>query len=327
MNSLPNVDISALYESYDTAARNATLSSLEQAYHDTGFAALVGHPIPATLITEMREQVRLLFQRPLAEKRSLCISQDNYRGYIPIGFFTPNAGSDEADYYEGYKLHEEISLGHPLRTECSLYGPNKWPENSDALQSAVSAYWQHCDQLRDVLLSAFAEIVGQKPNYFQNWFDVSLSNMTLLHYPASERSGDHYGIHPHKDTDMLTILAPDPVGGLMLRPKQSGEWINADALENTLIVNVGDMLEIWSNEYFTSTPHKVVNTSGLERYSFPYFAVPGYDTLIRPEPTANKSKDKAVDREMHCGEVSAKIWSSNWPDAAAIENRYDPYIN
>lgn len=325
MKTLPTVDISALHDRTDSGIYPFALQELKKAFHETGFAAIVGHGIPTKLIADMQEQVGLLFSRPLVEKQSLRVSQENYRGYIPMGFFTPNAGGDRSDQYEGYKLHEEISASHPVCGECALYGPNKWPEDSEQLQQTVAAYWQQCDRVRDLLLSAIAGILGRNIDYFRSHFELSLTNMTLLHYPASEPDGDHFGIHPHKDTDVLTILAPDPVGGLMLRPTGSDEWIHANAAPDALIVNVGDMLEIWSDEYFVSTPHKVVNTSGRERYSFPYFAVPRYDTLIHP--LAGKKTQAQKSREMHCGDVSAKIWQSNWPDAAAIEQRYDPYIN
>ncbi len=145
--------------------------------------------------------------------------------------------------------------------------------------------------------------------------------MTLLHYPPQASDQDAFGIHPHKDTDALTILAPDPVGGLFVRGKNSDDWLKADAPEDALIVNIGDILEVWSGGHFVSTPHKVVNATGEARYSFPYFAVPRFDVRVAPLCGRQPGFDRV---ELPVGKVTREIWQSNWPDAAAIDECYDP---
>ena len=105
--------------------------------------------------------------------------------------------------------------------------------------------------------------------------------MTLLHYPPSNPAKAGFGIHPHKDSDAFTILYPDPVGGLQVRPI-GGQWISADCPPGAFVVNIGDMMELWSGGRFRSTPHKVINHTGAERYSFPYFAIPNEHVTIVP---------------------------------------------
>ena len=144
--------------------------------------------------------------------------------------------------------------------------------------------------------------------------------MTLLHYP-SRKGADSIGIHPHKDTDALTILAADPVGGLQIRPRNRERWIDVTPPEGTFVVNIGDLLEIWSGGYFTSTPHKVDNVSGAERYSFPYFCVPRYDTIVRPLRKPQPGFDRTG---IHVGDASRQVWLTNWPDAEAISVSFDP---
>ena len=151
--------------------------------------------------------------------------------------------------------------------------------------------------------------------------------MTLLHYPASELAGFDQasapGIHPHKDTDLLTILAPDPVGGLFIQTRNSSKWLEIRCPNDALIVNVGDMLETWSSGYFVSTPHKVVHQGAKARISFPFFVVPNYKCEIKPLGLKNNSRAHYAT----AGEISEKVWLSNWPDAEAIEACYDPYIH
>jgi len=118
----------------------------------------------------------------------------------------------------------------------------------------------------------------------------------------------------------LTILAPDPVGGLLIKYRDDEAWVEADPPAGALIVNLGDLLELWSGGYFVSTPHKVVNTSGAERFSFPYFAVPRFDTIVEPlrapQPGFSRSR-------VHVGDVSREVWRTNWPGETASNAAYD----
>lgn len=338
MYNIPIIDITDI-ESGDAEKRNSVIASLCSAFHEIGFVAIQGHGIPRSQLDQMRQQVIDLFNKPLEEKLSLTVQEHSYRGYVPNGFFTPNRAGETkkqeqaSDQYEAYKLHYEIEPDDPIRQHCSLYGPNKWPNNSRQLKSTVTSYWCECDRVTQNLLGAISDFLGLDTIYFKEVFQQPLSNMTLLHYPPANPNNDSPGIHPHKDTDVLTILAPDPVGGLYVRSRDSQQWIAANGPDDALIVNVGDMLEIWSAGYFVSTPHKVTNPQGTDRYSFPYFAVPRYDVLVEPldfdETVLSKrfSIEASERRSMHCGDVSEKIWRSNWPDAKAIDECYDPYIN
>ncbi|MFT5609551.1 MAG: isopenicillin N synthase-like dioxygenase [Polaribacter sp.] len=337
MKNIPIIDISNL-ESSNAGKRKTVVDSLCSAFHEIGFVAVQGHGISKSLLGDMRLQIIDLFNRPAEEKLSLTVQQNNYRGYVPNRFFTPNRAGETSkqpacDQYEAYKLHYEAEPDDPIRKYCPLYGPNKWPKSSYQLKNVVSNYWRECDRVTQNLLGAIADYLNLDKKYFQQVFEQPLTNMTLLHYPPVNSSNDSFGIHPHKDTDVLTILGPDPVGGLYVRSRDSQEWIAVIGPDDALIVNVGDMLEIWSAGYFVSTPHKVTSPQAADRYSFPYFAVPRYDVVVEclsfDKTTISKrfTPQAAEQRSMHCGDVSQKIWQSNWPDSQAIDERYDPYIN
>ncbi len=337
MESIPIVNISSLDTGTERCLdavlgqkvqkRQEALAELGDALHRVGFVAIQGHSIPSELIASVREEVATLFARPHSEKLKLTVTPNNYRGYIPMGFFTPNGKVQEADQYEAYKLHQEISASDRIVRACPLYGPNKWPKKSVALKDVVMEYWQECDRVTKVLLTALSEHLRLDRRLILDSLTKPLTNMTLLHYPPSTIADDQLGIHPHKDTDLLTILAGDPVGGLFVRPRDSEKWLEATGPDDALIVNVGDMLEIWSGGYFMSTPHKVVSPKGQHRYSFPYFAVPRYDVHLESLVSHDiEIENSFTHRTLHVGDVSAKIWQSNWPDAEAVDECYDPYI-
>lgn len=320
MSDLPVIDIAPLTDD-GKRADETVVRSIGDACHEVGFMVIRGHGIPADTISRLRGFVSQLFARPLEDKLALSITRDNYRGYIPLGFFTPNAAGDAADQYEAYKLHLETDATDPICADCELYGPNKWPDQLVGFRDAVLDYWRECDRVTSYLLDALAHVLGVDPAFFRRAFEKPLTNMTLLHYPPQAPGRDDFGIHPHKDTDALTILAPDPVGGLFVRCKDRDEWISAAAPDDALIVNIGDLLEVWSGGYLVSTPHKVVNATGRERYSFPYFAVPRFDVRVAPLREPQPGFDRT---EIPVGEVSREIWQSNWPDAAPVNECYDP---
>ena len=313
-NDIPLVDISR------GRGHAPTVRRVEAACRDVGFMYAGGHGISPEVVDAIRAAVVGYFAKPLEDKLRDCITRDNYRGYIPMGFFSPNAGAGEADRYEGYKLHFETAPTDPIRDLCDLYGPNKWPVAPTGMMDAVLTYWQSCDRVADALLGMLAEIMGVDPAEFLGLFEKPLTNMTLLHYPPQGPDETGFGIHPHKDTDALTILAPDRVGGLMVKKRDGGEWIEARAPGDALVVNIGDLLELWSGGYFVSTPHKVVNRSGAERFSFPYFAVPRYDTVVEP---LVKPKPGFTRTSVHVGDVSKEVWRTNWRDSAPAAAGYD----
>lgn len=305
MKEIPTIDLA------ENSA--STIRGIDAACRDFGFMYVRGHDIAPGTISRMRNAVVDYFARPLREKLNDRISRDNYRGYIPQGFFSANSGGFDADLYEGYKLHFETSADDPICAACDLYGPNKWPDGASGFREAILDYWRACDRVTSQLMVMLAAILQVDEDLLLQQFVMPLTNMTLLHYPPQEASSPGFGIHPHKDTDALTILVPDKVGGLMVRARNQRRWMEVEAPTDALVVNIGDLLELWSGGYFVSTPHKVINRSGAERYSFPYFSVPRFDTVVAPlcPPQPGFARNG-----VHVGDVSREVWRTNWPDTA-----------
>ncbi len=317
MQDLPLIDITDALSGRRDAA--ATAASVVGACESIGFMYVVGHGIPERLIRRVRADAKHFFSLPLEEKKRWQITRSNYRGYIPLRFFNPGNGG-LADNYEGYKLHFQVDASDPICTAYDLYGPNLWPDQPASLEESVGEYWQACDRVAHCLLSMLAPALDIKPEALLAMFRQPLTNMTLLHYPPREAGSSNFGIHPHKDTDVLTILAPDPVGGLLVRRRGKEDWLQVSAPPEALVVNIGDMLELWSGGRFVSTPHKVENDSGSQRYSFPYFSVPRYDTVVKPLVRPLPGFDR---QPVPVGKVSREVWRTNWPDTMPHSNDYD----
>ncbi len=290
-----------------------------KASREIGFVAVTGHGIATSLFSEMRNMLVRLFDVDESVKQEGAITRTNYRGFIPLGFFTPNrleVNGQQPDLYEGYKLHWECPDGDP---ESPLYGPNRWVAHVPDMAEIVGRYWEACDAFADSLLAVCAAELGVPASEFRAWHERPLTNMTLLHYPAQPAMGDATGIHPHKDTNVLTFLHPDPVGGLEVQTK-AGEWIEVEAPIDALVVNIGEMLELWSGGEFVATPHRVLNRSAQERYSFPYFIVPNHAIVVEPLVSCRQGY---VHHRMPVGALSAEVWRTNWADERPSGQKFD----
>lgn len=306
---LPLIDIAPLCGDRAHPQRALAIEALLEALSTVGFAVLRRHGVAPEVTTQMRTAVAATFAAPREHYAGLTVQKSNYRGYVPLGYFTPNSGVGEVDHYEAWKLHQETDPGDPVCLHSPLYGPNRWPPIAADVRTAVLAYWQEMDRLNACVLSALCDGLGLDATKVLDMLRKPLTNMTLLNYPGGSPK-DGWGIHPHKDFNFLTFLAHDPVGGLEVR-KLDGAWLDACCPPDALVLNVGDMLELLSGGRLVSTPHRVVNRSGQQRQSFPYFSVPRHDVWVKPllPPVPG-----FVREPLQAGAASANIWTSNWPD-------------
>ncbi|MDH4480679.1 MAG: 2OG-Fe(II) oxygenase family protein [Rhodoferax sp.] len=317
---LATVDISSLFDTAATdPSRVACREALHQALRDTGFAVLQGTGVAPEVLENMRQAVKAVFDAPRSRYQGWMVDKNNYRGYVPLAYFTPNAGGARADQYEAWKLHWEVDAKDPICEASALYGPNRWPPLDFDVRSAVQAYWAEMTRVNDAILKALCEALGIDPAVVLAMMERPLTNMTLLNYPPGRPHDDSWGIHPHKDFNFLTLLAHDPVGGLEVRT-QEGAWIEAQCAEQEYVLNVGDMLELLTGGRLVSTPHRVTNRSARQRQSFPYFSVPRFDVLVAPllPPVPGFQRSP-----LQSGAASHDIWYSNWPDEAVTDAAID----
>jgi isopenicillin N synthase-like dioxygenase len=234
---------------------------------------------------------------------------------VPLGYFTPNSGKGTADQYEAWKLHRETDPNDPICSQSPLYGANKWPAISFDVKTPVIAYWNALEGVTNDIIVALCSALQMDTSFVMSCMTQGLTNMTLLNYPPMNATTDAWGIHPHKDFNVITALAHDPVGGLEVRAR-SGEWIDAVCPEDAFVLNVGDMMELWSGGRLISTPHRVINRTGEARQSFPFFSKPRHDVIIEPLIAPIDGFDRLP---LHVGTSAADIWYSNWPDAASTD--------
>ena len=171
-----------------------------------------------------------------------------------------------------------------------LSGPNQWPE-LEGFREACEAYVIAMSDLGRRLMGLALDALGVQDRTILAAFETPTIWLRLLHYPPQppQAPDDLFGSAPHMDFGCLTLLAQDDVGGLQVQTP-AGNWVDAKPLDGALVVNVGDMLHRLSNGRLRSTPHRVINATGRERYSVPFFFDPHVSTTIAPLPGTGKPK-------------------------------------
>lgn len=289
---LPVVDLAAPAE---TAAQ-----ALGRACEEIGFATVVGHGVPEAVRTAARQAAIGFFARPDAEKAQVARPRGRYRGYIAPLAFSQDRDSGALILYEafiaGADYREEDAA---VRDTGGLLAPNRWPARPAGFREAVLAYWLAVAALGERLLELFALALGREPDALLRQFRQPLSNLSLLHYPPSPAGARPANARPHRDTNAVTVLLPDPIGGLEVQ-RRDGSWFAVPAQEG-FVINVGNMLELWSGGRFRSTMHRVHPPEGRDRYSLAYFAAPDaacevapLDGSGAPGETLNAGRDLAA---------------------------------
>lgn len=283
--TLPILDATGLT---DTHTPPALVEAFREAYSTLGFGCITGHGIDPALRAAVFDASRRFHALPRTAKEAIALNT-NHRGFIAMGTST-DVNSDLAkvtkpNQSESFMMLREDAPGSP---EAALYlgGPNQWPE-LEGFRDACMAYHDAMAALGHRLLRVAALALGAPADAFAPHFAPPTTWLRLLHYPPvpAQAEADLYGSAPHCDFGALTLLATDDVGGLqVLHP--DGHWLDVPVIPDALVVNVGDMLHRWSGGILKSTPHRVINRTGRERYSVPFFFDPNVRaTITRLQPT------------------------------------------
>ncbi|OWB55044.1 hypothetical protein B5S28_g907 [[Candida] boidinii] len=275
--SIPSIDFSPIY-SEDKEAIKELVNQVRNACLDKGFFQLVGHHVEPSLQENMLNYSSKFFKLSPEDKLKVSKLNNSYnRGYETVG--SQSFEKDQTpDIKEGIYFGGEIPLDHPLFGKINC-GPNQWPEliegskeEAENFQKAVMDYREQVLKLGTLVLKVIALGLGCDETFFNEFLVDPIAIVRLLHYPKKDFvSESDRGIGAHTDFGAITLLLQGEVSGLQVMEEETGEWIDIPPNQGAYVVNLGDMMQMWSNDKYHSNIHRVMNIPGKERFSIPFF--------------------------------------------------------
>lgn len=289
-DSVPVIDLEALLTD---PGHGPTAVAIGEACRTVGFFYVRNHGVPQPLIDATFAEARRFFAEPLEAKMAIHIARSpHHRGYFPM--FEENTDPNlTADLKEGFDMALDLPVDDPhVQAGVPLHGPNVWPEGLPEFKPTLERYYGEMRRLAGRMMRAFAVALELEPEFFEAKISKPLAQLRVLHYPPQRGHVEEktLGCGAHTDYGCLTILAQDDVGGLQLL-NSAGQWIAAPPIPGTFVINIGDQMARWTNDCFAATQHRVINTSGRERYSVPFFFDPNFDTLVECLPSCQTPEE------------------------------------
>ncbi len=266
----------------------AVAAALRDACVNVGFFYLAGHGVPQALLDGQLEWTRRLFALPPSIRQQVAMRNSRVRrGFEPIATQVLDAGTPP-DLKESFYLGRELGADHPyVRAGLAGYGANQWPDGIPGFREQMEAYLAELAALSVDMMRILARSLELPRRYFDAMMREPMPVLRLIHYPPHpvDARANQLGAGAHTDWGALTFLLQDGSGGLEVQ-NIAGEWVAAPPVASTFVVNLGDMVERWTNGLYRSTMHRVLNrASGRSRYSVPYFSNPDFNARVECLPT------------------------------------------
>jgi isopenicillin N synthase-like dioxygenase len=293
---LPVIDIAPLLDGSD---KLAVAKEIRGALSNIGFMYVKNHGISQDLVDSVFDVTRRFFALPMEQKMMLHVSRSDValRGYIePFG--------ENTDPGKTKDLKECFDIGPERETlEGPFFGPNQWPSGMPLFREVTYAYHENMVALSKQLLRGIAISLDLPDDYFESRLRKPVSIQRLLHYPTQNGQIDEktIGIGAHTDYGNLTILAQDDVGGLQVM-NRDGDWIEGTPIPGTFVINIGDLIQRLTNDVYLANMHRVINISGRERYSIPFFMDADFDAEFAPLPSCITEENPRRYEAVGCGE-------------------------
>jgi isopenicillin N synthase-like dioxygenase len=299
--TLPVIDISRL-------ASQATRREIDAACRDWGFFQATGHGIDEQTIAALKREMRAFFAQPLAAKRAIVRSAQN-----PWGFYDQELTRRTRDWKQIYDYGPPD--GGALRPQ--------WPRALPGFRAAVEAFYAACDTVALELLHVIALNLGMPAAALDGSFRPAHTSFMRLNYyppcPRPERPDDtavatngYLGVNHHTDSGVLTLLLQDEQPGLEVL--HGGSWHLVEPRRDALVVNIGDIVQVWSNDRCRAALHRGLVSADTERFSAPFFFNPAYSAAYAPLPSTVDERHPARYRPIVWREFRARRAAGDYAD-------------
>ncbi len=278
MTEIPIIDLSRL----SRPDFGGVPDQIAMAMQRSGFFYITGHGVPEHVIADAVDGARSFFRLPVEQKRKVAVTR-HHRGFNALGDARMYRAK-RPDYKEFFQIGLDLPLDDPdVVAGQPLRGPNVFPEKPAGFRSAMEDWFDVIAQAGDILLQGVALSLNVDRHFFQPHYKKRLQLTQAVYYPHQDHAlgEDQFGVAPHTDFGLITLLWQDNSGGLEVLHR-SGEWIAAPPLPDTLVINAGDLMARWTGGRYRSTPHRARNRHVADRLSIATFYDPDFNAPVDP---------------------------------------------
>lgn len=260
----------------DLSEGDGVVDRIGRACAEWGFFQVVGHGVDPALIATAMAETRAFFALPRPTKRALSRSRDN-----PWGYYDRELTKNVRD------KKEIFDIGPERAGEGPFAGGTPWPTERPHFQPALRAYFSACEAVSARLMESVSRSLGAPRDEMRRAFEPTHTSFLRLNfYPVrdplddEQAGGADLGIHHHTDAGALTLLLQDEVSGLQVY--RDGAWYIVKPVADAFVVNIGDMVQVWSNDLYSAPIHRVLAMEDQDRFSLPFFYNPSYEAVVAP---------------------------------------------
>ncbi|GAQ81775.1 2-oxoacid-dependent dioxygenase [Klebsormidium nitens] len=306
---VPVIDLEHL-RSEDDGRRRRAIAAIGDACEHWGFFQVTNHGVPPALIDEVKAQARRFFELPLEEKRRVRRTFENVYGYYESEL-TKNVRDWKELFDYGPKPRPDLRDDAP--ENVTLDGHNQWPEAPPGFRATMENWFSAMERLGRDVLHGISASLGLPPTEFDPHYANHSSFVRLNYYRPCPNPALTLGVNRHYDAGALTIVGQDgEVGGLQVQ--KGGEWVGIEPRRDAFVINIGDMMQVWSNGKYKSPLHRVVVNESRARFSVPFFYNPAYSTDVAPVPQLLSAGQQPAYRPINWGDFRSKRAKGDYAD-------------
>ncbi|XP_074267346.1 protein LATERAL BRANCHING OXIDOREDUCTASE 1-like [Silene latifolia] len=313
-DAIPIIDLSpiAYLDHVPVSVRDQKIDNLVaeigSACEKWGFFQVVNHGVPFETVKNLENAAVKFFGQSKDEKRKV-----NHCGMNPMGYSDDEHTGHVKDWKQGFEFAvNEDALGLVLPHHLNSFQiRNRWPQYPPQLRDVAQDYATEMSKMVNKLLELIELSLGVRANRLTEFYKDPALFMRLSLYMACPNPDLVLGIGAHKDSAGLTVISEDDVGGLQVRRKSDGEWISVKAVSGAFIVNIGDTLQVWSNDKYESVEHRVILNPEKSRLSIASSFGPGFYVNVKPLEELVDEGNPARYKEFNFGTFRASILKGN----------------
>lgn len=315
MTSVPTIDLSAAQEA------QFDFSSMDLACREHGFFLLKNHGIDQEIL-DMWRLSKQFFDLSSGEKRLILRDKEN-----PLGYYDRELTKQKRDLKEVFDF---------MLPKDGVDRMNQWPEGNGEFREVMLAFFNAANDVAESTLRLVYRALGGEGI---NKFDLPMgsiytSNARLNCYPTSDPLDETEGkdvvslgdmaLHHHTDPGVLTLLLQDMTGGLQAHSRSEG-WIDVPPEHGTIVVNLGDAMQVWTNDKYRSAVHRVLPRDTTARYSTPYFFSPTRDAMLAPLQVLFDEGEEAIYRSFTWKDYIQGRIDDNYADLGEEDIQIDQF--